>query len=144
MPLKVDILGMENKKKNFFNFTNTIGRFIVLALVILFLINIGRSIYKNHDIKKQINNLEDQITALENENLNLKNRILYYETPIYKEIEARRHLGYKKKGENVVSLLSKDNVPSEEENIKNENSQSKPAQDESIPNWQKWIKYIFG
>ena len=105
---------MENKKNIVFN---TIFRIAILAVVILFLINIGRTIYKNHNIEIKISSLENEISELENEKLNLKNRILFYETDIYKELEARRHLNYQKKDEKVVIFLKKN--PSE--NITNEN-----------------------
>ena len=83
-------------KKTFLNFTSALGRIVLLGLVVLFLVNIVRSIYKNHDIKKQISQLESEIDTLQNEKLNLKNRVLYYGTDTYKELETRKHLNYKK------------------------------------------------
>lgn len=134
-----------DKKKPFFNFTSTLGRIVLLGLVILFLVNIGRSIYKNHNIKKQITELESQNHTLKNEKLNLENRILYYDTQTYKELEARKHLNYKKKGEKVVSLITQEDKASEENKIINDfKTQNKKSSDDPSPNWQKWWQYIFG
>lgn len=135
---------MENKKNNNSVFFDTFFRIIILVIVILFLVNIGRTIYKNHNIKSKISSLENTNSNLENDRLNLKNRILFYETDIYKELEARKHLNYQKKDEKVVILLKKE----KNENITNENiqkNQENTKTDENlIPNWQKWLKYIFG
>ena len=133
------------KKKPLLSFTTTVGRIILLGLIILFLVNIVRSIYKNHNIKKQISQLEDEISTLKNERLNLENRILYYNTDTFKELEARKHLNYKKKDEKVVSLISKEDTLSQEINkIKHNTETNQLNRDNSIPNWQKWMKYIFG
>lgn len=136
---------VKKKQSTFFNFTSTLGRIILLGIVILFLVNISRSIYKNHSIKKQIADLKEEINTLENEKLNLQNRILYYETETYKELEAREHLNYKKKGENVIVYLSDENTTNTEQSVKHNISQEeKENQADGTPNWQKWMKYIFG
>ncbi len=135
---------MTEKKNTFFNFTSTLGRIILLGLVILFLINIARSIYKNHDVKKQIANLESEINALENQKLNLENRILYYETPTYKELEARQHLNYKKKGEKVITLLVKNDPETNQNTVEHNEPQKEIKSTDNTPNWQKWMKYLFG
>jgi len=135
---------MENKKNSSSVFFDTFFRIIILIIVILFLVNIGRTIYKNHNIKTKIINLENINSDLENDRLNLKNRILFYETDIYKELEARKHLNYQKKDEKVVVLLKKE----KNENITNENIQKNAEEvknnENIVPNWQKWLKYIFG
>lgn len=130
------------QKKNTLNIlTSTVGRVILLAIIILFIVNIFRSIWKNHQITKQIDNLEQDISALENEQLNLNNRILYYQTNTYKELEARQHLNYKKKDEKVMILVKKEPTQNSDSTVKNIDSEDSK---DNMTNWQKWFKYIFG
>lgn len=141
--MKVDILGMQ-KRKPIITFTNTLGQILILGLVILFLVNIGRSIWKNHQTTLIITNLETDINTLKNEQLNLQNRIIYYNTDTYKELEARRHLGYKKRDENVVALIKKNENIIDLNTDQNLIDKSKTnSKTDNLPNWQKWIKYIF-
>ena len=133
-----------DKNNNGAKFLDTFFRIIILVIVVLFLFNIGKTIYKNHNIKVKITTLENMLADLENNRLNLKNRILFYETDIYKELEARKHLNYQKKDEKVVVLIKKEN----DENITNENIQKNDETNvkktDPSPNWQKWLKFIFG
>lgn len=137
---------MNKNKSSFFNFTSTLGRVVLLGLIILFLVNIIRSIYKNHNVKNEISQLETEVNELKNEKLNLQNRILYYQTDTYKELEARKHLNYKKIGENVVVLANAISSESKDmqDDVKHNSQTQSNSVDNSIPNWQKWMKYIFG
>ncbi len=132
------------QKKNTLNIlTSTIGRIVLLAIIILFIVNIFRSIWKNHQVTKQIDSLEKQISSLENDRINLNNRILYYQTDTYKELEARQHLNYRKKDEKVMALVKKENNISDQNNDKNQVNNYETSQ-EDMANWQRWVKYIFG
>jgi len=124
-------------------FTNTFVRILILLIVIFFLYNIVKSILKNHEITKEINDFANSITILENDRLNLKNRIIFYNTDIYKEIEARKHLNYQKKDERVVVLIKKtpDNI---DLNNATQDINSSQNETETMPNWQKWLQFIFG
>lgn len=137
-------------KRDFWQFlSTTLGRLLLLAIVVLFLINIGRSIYKNYQMNKQLDAMEAKIAYLKDENINLQNKILYYQTNTYKELELRQHLGYKKPDEKVIVL---DKTENNREEIIFSNQQSNQAanknkntnQVDTIPNWQKWWDFIFG
>lgn len=135
------------EKQNFWkNFANILFKFIILAIVGLFLFNIGKSIWKNHDTSEKISILKKEISQLENQSVNLKNRILYYQTPIFKELQVRKHLFYQKPGEKLVVLEkspdheNENTVPLNDIDI---SSQPESTRDQ-LPNWQKWINYIFG
>lgn len=133
------------EKENFWiKSANILVRFALLAIIGLFLFNIGRSIWKNHDIEEKIILLKHDISELENQSVALKNRILYYQTETYKELEARKHLFYQKPDEKLVVLIKSDDSNSSQ-NTTNTNDQIKPNQaTDDLPNWQKWINYIFG
>lgn len=124
--------------------TSTIGRVVLLAIIILFIVNIFRSVWKNHQITEQINTLENSISALENGKINLTNRIWYYQTETYKELEARRHLNYKKNDEKVLVLVKKEDISSQNNSTNKQTDNANNTPDDNLPNWQKWLKYIFG
>lgn len=137
-------------KRNIWQFlSSAIGRLIILAVVILFLVNIGRSIYKNYQINNQIDSLKAKIASLEEDKIDLENRILYYQTDTYKELGLRRHLGYIKPDEKVVVIYKK-NQDSNQQNNDISNSQTEAEnqpedlKNDDISNWQKWWNFIFG
>lgn len=136
-------------KRNVWQFLGSaIGRIIILVIVVLFIFNIGRTIYKNYQINEQIISLKSQISILEDEKLNLENRILYYQTATFKELELREHLGYKKPDEKVVVLYEQDDkektVENENQTLENFDKKSKDSAVDHTPNWQKWWEFIFG
>jgi len=109
-----------------------------LALYLIFLL--GRAIYFNFRVKQRITAVETDIKELKTEIARLNNRITYYQTETFRELEARRQLGLKKPGEIVVSLP---------ENSDEEQSTGgrKGIQEEELPekpNYVKWWEYLFG
>lgn len=133
---------MNDKKRVIWGFTSALGRIIILGLALLFIANIARSIYKNYQTKQQIDTLENEISQLQNEKVNLENRILYYETDTYKEIETRKHLGYRKPDEKVAILIQNEGNTT---NLQIENNSQDQIDDteDNTPNWQKWYQFIF-
>ena len=136
---------MQERESFWVKGANILVRFVILAIAVLFLFNIGRSVWKNHDVEKNISDLKSSINDLGNQSVNLRNRILYYQTKTYKELEARKHLYYQKPGEKVVILLkSSDGTNTQSSsNTTTKNDPDNPSNPD-IPNWQKWINYIFG
>ncbi|MBI4029729.1 septum formation initiator family protein [Candidatus Berkelbacteria bacterium] len=115
---------------------------VVLILVLVYtLFLLGRSVYFNYQTNQEIRNLKTAISKDKDEVENLKNLIAYYQTESFKELEARRKLGLKKPGEEVVS------VP---ENIASQSlpEKQKPAtileKGFESPNYQKWWEFVFG
>jgi len=100
--------------------------FIYLAYAVF---KIGYQNWQFNNIAKQ---LHQEISILETENNNLKNKILYYQTDAYKERVARERLGYKKPGEEVLAI-----IPSKEAEEKKE----EPTPEASNP--KKWWDFFF-
>jgi cell division protein FtsB len=120
-------------------FISMLGKLLLMAAIGFILFNLGKSVWKNYQNVQTINDKKQEIAKLENENQNLKNLNMYYQTDCFKEIEARRKLDYKKPGENVLVLpeLSPNN---KELTVQNVNKK----QDVSVeqPNAIKWYHFI--
>jgi len=120
-------------------FISVLGKVIVVAIVGFILYNIGRSIWKNYLIVQKIDSAKKEITNEELENKNLKNLIVYYQTDTYKELEARRKLGYKKPGESVL-MIPELSTTQNNNTIGKTNSSAEPEQSEA--NFIKWYHYV--
>jgi len=115
---------------------------VVLALIVYGAYVIGRSVFANYTINQQIASLRGQIHQIEVDIAELKNLIVYYESDSFKEIEARRRLGMRAPGEQVVILPKPEDrkLPDGTPETVIEAQKEKDA----IPNPQKWISYILG
>lgn len=85
--------------KKYFNQNG--GRILLIFLVIYTFVLLGRSVLVNFKLQKQIKDIQGGILSVKDQNQNLQNLILYYQTDSFREVEARRKLGLKKPGEKV-------------------------------------------
>ena len=82
---------------------------IIIALTIIYLFFVvGRTLYQNYQVKKQINNLKNNITEMQATNKDLAQKITYYKSSSYQERIARERLGLQKDGEKVIVILPED------------------------------------
>jgi cell division protein FtsB len=124
--------------------------FIIIGICLLVFIgfSLGKETYRNYQIEKEIQALEEEISGLEKNNDNLTRLIEYFKTESYQEKEARQKLGLQKEGEKVV-VITEENIESEElemesaENSIEEFNQSEEIQEEEISNPRKWWNFIF-
>ena len=97
---------------------------ILLALfgLVIFGFFVSRSSYKeikrNRQIQQEISDLEREADTLKKNNQNLKEKIAYFETKDFQELEAKRELSFQKPDENVV--IVKPNASQIEEEIPNQ------------------------
>jgi cell division protein FtsB len=121
-------------KKSFF-------RIAIFVFVVYIFITVGRSIWKNYSINKEIEALETEIKELQLVNESLTNRIAYFKTNTYKELALREKLNMQKPGETMVLLPKKAN---EDENliISNPEKNTDTVQGDKKPNNQLWIEYF--
>lgn len=131
------MLKINKKKKSFF------GRFsfqitICLVLVVVFVLGsaLSRELYREYQIKKEIDKLQKEIEAMESDNYELSQLLEYYQTEEYKESEARQRLNLKAEGEKVVMIENKEVAVESPEDI------AKKQRDLS-PNYVKWWNYFF-
>lgn len=118
------------------------SRILMYALVVYIFIILGRAIYVNWTLKKQIDQIKLEISSITQKNNNFENLILYYQSNSFKELEAREKLGLQKPGEKVVLVPIKkynDNLSQVEDEVKS--LSEKPVT--KMPNWRAWWMYIF-
>ncbi len=124
--------------------------FIIIGICFLVFIgfSLGKETYRNYQIEKEIQALEEEISSIEKNNDNLTHLIEYFKTESYQEKEARQKLGLQKEGEKVVVITEENIEPEELEMESAENSvqafnQSEEIQKEEISNPRKWWNFIF-
>jgi len=78
--------------------------FPIAGFLLMFytLFSLSKVIWKNYQIEKELKDLKETVSVLEEENQHFSNLISYFKTDAYREKEARQKLGYKKPGESVV------------------------------------------
>lgn len=105
-----------------------------LAFLVFISIGLSKEIIRRHQINKEIERVQKEIETLEKKNQELASIIDYLSTESFKEIQARRELGFQKEGETAVSVQSKE---PEGEEVKKEEEQ------EEVSNPKKWWNYFF-
>lgn len=111
-------------------------KLISLFLIIFglfFIASVGRNVYDLTRTGKQIEKAEVKVAGLEKDQQELKKQLEYVKSDQFVEKEAREKLNFVKEGEVVVVL------PKENSNKTPDDSNQKP-----LPNWQKWLKILFG
>jgi cell division protein FtsB len=117
---------------------------IIIYLIVLYtFFLLGKAVWTNFQLKKERDAIEGQIVALQEQNKNLSNLILYYQSDSFREEEAREKLGLKKPGETVVQVPVKKATDFGSEiaaQVQSVSEKTPPAQQ---PNWQLWWQYFF-
>jgi len=127
---------IKKKKKNIINKIFSFNLFLIgSVLIVVFLgTGLGKEFYRDYQIKKEIDSLQNDINILEKDNYKLSQLIEYYKTDEYKEAEARERFSLKKDGESVVIVKSDPRVLGDFD-IMEENK--------NLPNYMKWWNYFF-
>jgi cell division protein FtsB len=113
--------------------------FITIAFVMLTVVGIGvtRSLIRRAEVQQEVTALRQEISTLEGKNQELHRFIDYYNTPEFREREARLRLGLQKPGEKVVvipNLESLNTTPTDQTAEMEDNSS----------NWRLWLNYFLG
>ena len=118
------------------------GRLFLYFLVIYTFFMLGRSVLTNYQLQKQVKSIESSIESVKSQNKDLGNLILYYQSDSFREVEARRKLGYKKPEEKVfiVSVQKFTDFNTEVELQKE--SLSTKEQEKKQSNLSLWWQYI--
>ena len=127
----------KKKKKSIIGKIFSFNLFVVAsALVVVFLgVGLGKEFYRNYQIKKEIDSLQNDIGALEKDNYKLSQLIEYYNTDEYKEVEVRKRFNLKKDDENVVVVVKSEPRVLGDSDTMEENK--------NLPNHIKWWNYFF-
>lgn len=107
--------------------------FALVMLLLFFSYSLIREVKRRQAIKNDIQNLEQELVALDQSNSELQSLIDYLKTDEYAELEAKRKLGLKRTDEQVI-LVTED-----------EALQAALAAEpvERTPNWLSWKQYFF-
>lgn len=123
------------KKTVLFFITIIIG--ISLTFLILYLAS--KEAERNNEIEKEIEAFKQEAEKIKRNNLELEEKISYFETPEYQEKIAKEKLNLQKEGENVVIVKP---VPIPKEN-EIQDKISEPAEEIKLPVYKKWWNYFF-
>lgn len=139
---------INRRKNNYFKKINQ--RFLtLLGLIAIILISLpfAKNTFKQYRIDKEISELKEEIGALENKNVDLKNFVAYLESDQFAEEQARLNLGLKKPGEELTVIKMAPGQAltgtSSGRTIFNITGYEKPAPQVRKSNPRKWLNYFF-
>jgi len=112
--------------------------FLVSILIFIFVvISFSKDFVRIREVNDEINDIETQITQLQDDNIELDELLQYFDSDSYAEQKARSELGLKKEGENVVVINRDDNLT---ENIQPIDISNNPSNNRNL---KKWWDYLF-
>lgn len=107
-------------------------KYFWLAIIFYMMFTAGRLAYRNYRLNLEEAELRHEISQLEVEIQDLKNKIVYYQSDSYKEKMLRAKLNLQKKGEKVVVITPEPKAEIVEE-----------KQADKRTNPEKWWDYFF-
>lgn len=117
---------------------------LVLAIYMFVVLAVETS--QNYSLRNKSDNLESQITKLEQQIEDLGYKVTYYKTDSYRERLAREKLNVAAPGESVIII--KDDKRNEKATKEDELSIDNLKTDEQAlsekPNYQQWWIFLFG
>lgn len=129
-------IGMRRKGRSTSVMRELFGKALFVLLVVLFgffSFSLLQEVQRKQAIHDDIARLEDELIKLEGENNQLQSLIDYLKTDEYAELEAKRKLGMKREGEQVILVTQEEDVePIETAQFVVPTS-----------NWQRWKLYFF-
>ncbi len=112
-----------------------------LVLLILVAIVLTREIISSRQIRKNVDELKAEITALEDQNQKLVGLIDYLQTDVFLEKEGRLKLGLRKSGESKIVITGQPLNNQEPAVSPQSESAVEPAKENNLSRWQQ---YFFG
>ncbi len=112
------------------------SRLVLLALAIIFGINLFRSVLETRTNLSRLNRLQKEVKELGSAVESLGKETEYKKSAEYLEQEARDKLGFVKSGERVV-ILPQENTVADQSGVGEPSK--KP---DRTPNWKKWLKFL--
>ncbi len=119
-----------------------LSKVLVYLLIGYTFFMVGRSVWLNFQLKKQTEEVEQEISKIQAQNKDLENLILYYKSDSFREVEARKKLGLKKPGEVAVAVPVKTANNFQSEVQAQEQGVSEKPKETKTPNWQLWWQYF--
>ncbi len=117
---------------------------ILLVLILIGVITaLGKESYRKYQLNKEIDNLKQEITSLEEENKKISELLNYFESDEFLEKQARLKLNLLKQGEKLVIINSQEqesdlNVSDSNLNLKDKQESKKIS---NIKKWWSWFGF---
>lgn len=126
--------------------TYSIGKVIfwfgLLFLLYMFAI-LTNETGRNYQLRAKSDELQAQISQLENQIEELGYKVTYYRTASYQDRLAREKLGMQAPGESVV-IVKKDSNSTQEIKTEQIDLRTPDEIEASKSNWQQWMDFLFG
>lgn len=113
---------------------------IGVALISLFLVGAFKEKERSNVIDDEINALKEEAKKVKANNDLLEERITYFQSSDYQEMEAKKKLNLKKEGEEVVVIQSSQKDEPVSESVEESRT---PEIVDNRKNYQKWWDYLF-
>lgn len=110
---------------------------LLFLLVFLLIISYARAYYQQYQVRKEINDLQEQLHSLEAKKIETMELLKYSQSSTFVEEKARTELNLIKPGENVAIISSSSQA---ESNRQEKQDMIKWAQ---VSNPIKWFKFFF-
>lgn len=114
--------------------------FEVLILVVL-ASALGKEMIRKYQIESEINELQNEVSRLEDNNIELNSLITYFQSDSYKEEQARLKLGLQREGESVITVLGV--ATGEDSDSSQDLATNNSANEDIVFNPQQWWDYFF-
>jgi cell division protein FtsB len=114
---------------------------VTLTLVAVLLVDFGRKALENHQIKRQVDWLREQVAVEAETNAALQERLEEVSSDAYVEQIARERLKMVKPGEAAVVVVP---ITTDESSASGEPTGPDAAEEEPKPYWQQWSSLLIG
>jgi len=117
---------------------------IVFEIVVLVVFSsaLAKEIIRKHQIEGEVKKLQEELTQLEQNNIELSGLIQYFNSDTFKEEQARLKLGLQKPGESVIAVLGESTGTATEEGGQLI-ALAQKSEGEQLSNPQRWWNYFF-
>ena len=137
----------KQKRKGLIGFLTGPKLFTVIGAVILVLISVPlmEKWHQKQKVDEEVKQIKQEISQVENENQRLEELIQYLKSDQFLEEQARKNLGLKKKGEEVVVIEEQKGkvAGAFAKNDKHSSNTSNKKNSRVESNWKKWWNYFF-
>jgi len=96
---------------------------------------------RNERILREVDILRQEADKIRRENETLGEKVQYFSSDNFRELEAKEKLGMKKVGEEVVIIKSRPEAT--EEVVEKEKIDERLSDQKNLPNYQKWWNIFF-
>jgi cell division protein FtsB len=124
------------RKRSFFSILFAIVGIIIAGWISYFALKENK---RNKQIESEINNLRTEAEKLRQNNQEMKNKIVYFETPEFQEKMAKEKLNLQKENENVTIIKS--SPVSRDKQVAGETTATEKKAPEKT-NCEKWWDYF--